>query len=380
MRKLRSILAVVSVLAISACGSDNLTDSELNAETDQASASGWFNKDTSNLSREPNFLTFFSNTYDGDSSVAQKDENNPDKRFIKFVNETKKTLDICVFEIDSVDITQAIINAHNRGVRVRMVVDSETAEKAGSVKRLREAGVPVVDDGGRIAYMHNKFAVSDSSWVWTGSYNLTNNASWKHNDNVIKINSKYISENYIAEFEEMFVDHKFGRTSPNNIKHRTVHVSSDKTVTTLFAPEDDVIGAIVKELSKAKESIKFMGFSFTHDDLANVLMAKSKNGVQISGIFEYLGSGNASSAYGKLLNGNNNIKLYIKKPAQAKALMHHKVFIIDGKVTITGSFNFSKNASVDNDENVLIINSTTVASDYSEEFGRVKDKSVNETL
>lgn len=323
---------------------------------------------------ELDFGTFFSNTYDGDPNIAKDFPDNPDKRFIRFVNETKKFLDICVFEIDSEDITEAIIEAHQRGVKVRMVVDSQTNTKGNSISRLLKAGVPIVDDGGRSAFMHNKFAISDKTIVWTGSYNLTNNASWKHNDNVIKINSKMMAENYLTEFEEMFVDGRFGRTSPNNIKHRKITFPGNKSVITLFAPEDDVIANIIYEISRAKKEIKFMGFSFTHDALAEVLMKKAREGVKVSGIFEYMGSGNTSSVYGKLHN-SPNIQLFIKKPAQTQALMHHKVFIIDDRVTITGSFNFSKSASVDNDENILIIVSPEVASDYSAEFLKVKDRS-----
>lgn len=368
---LSKLLTVASCLIIGACG----TESSITGELIQEDVNAFAAVSEASSAKDPNFLTFFSNTYDGDPKVAQRFPDNPDKRFIKFVNEAQKTLDICVFEIDSKDITQAIINAHKRGVRVRMVVDSQTVEKSYSTKNLRNAGINVVDDGGRFAYMHNKFAIEDEAWVWTGSYNLTDNASWKHNDNVIKINSRYMAENYIAEFEEMFNGKKFGRTSPNNIKHRTIHVSQDKYVTTLFSPEDDVMGAIIKEVTKAKSNIKFMGFSFTDDDLANALIKKSKAGVKVQGIFEYLGSNSDYSAYGKMSNGDGKMDLYVKKPLQAQALMHHKVFIIDDKVTITGSFNFSKNASIDNDENVLIINSETVASDYSEEFERVKNRS-----
>jgi phosphatidylserine/phosphatidylglycerophosphate/cardiolipin synthase-like enzyme len=371
-KSLARFIMMAASLLISSCGYDNAPGDFLPGNFETVDT-----VESAAVLRDPNFLTFFSNTYDGDPNIAHNFPDNPDKRFIRFVNEAKKTLDICVFEIDSKDITEAIINAHKRGVRVRMVVDSQTVEKAYSVKHIRDAGIPVVDDGGRVAYMHNKFAVVDSSWVWTGSYNLTDNASWKHNDNVIKINSPYMAENYIAEFEEMFKEKRFGRTSPNNIKHRTIHVSQDKTVTTLFSPEDDVMSAIIKEVAKAKSNIKFMGFSFTDDNLANALLKKSKAGIPVEGIFEYLGSGNDSSALVKLSNGEKNMKLYVKKPLQAQALMHHKVFIIDDKVTITGSFNFSKNAALDNDENVLIISSPTVASDYSQEFEKVKNRSYN---
>ena len=362
-RKLKALALLFTVAGISSCGANLLQLENTNFETDTYIVSN----------SDPNFQTYFSNTYDGDPDVAKNFPDNPDKKFIKMVNDTKKTLDICIFEIDSKDITEAIINAHKRGVKVRMVVDSQSNDKFDSVKKLRAAKVSVVDDGGRSAFMHNKFTIADSKWVWTGSYNLTNNASWKHNDNVVKINSKQIAENYTIEFEEMYLNKKFGAKSPENIKYRAVSVG-DKTVTTLFAPEDNVIGEIIKEVSKAKKSIKFMGFSFTDEELAKKLVKQEKNGVEISGIFENLGSKNDSSVL-KNLAKDHKIKLYVKKPLQAQALMHHKVFIIDNKVTITGSFNFSQSASIENDENIIIINNREIAHDYSREFEKVKNRS-----
>jgi phosphatidylserine/phosphatidylglycerophosphate/cardiolipin synthase-like enzyme len=53
--------------------------------------------------------------------------------------------------------------------------------------------------------------------------------------------------------------------------------------------------------------------------------------------------------------------------------MHHKVIIIDNKIVITGSFNFTNNASTDNDENLLVITSHETAARYNEEFERVKN-------
>jgi len=53
------------------------------------------------------------------------------------------------------------------------------------------------------------------------------------------------------------------------------------------------------------------------------------------------------------------------------ATMHHKVFIIDEKIVITGSFNPSKNADTKNDENILVIENTELASKFLEEFDLV---------
>jgi len=52
-------------------------------------------------------------------------------------------------------------------------------------------------------------------------------------------------------------------------------------------------------------------------------------------------------------------------------VMHHKVFIFDEAIVAMGSFNFSKRASSDNDENMLIIHNPAVARAYLEEFSRL---------
>ena len=51
--------------------------------------------------------------------------------------------------------------------------------------------------------------------------------------------------------------------------------------------------------------------------------------------------------------------------------MHHKVFVLDGRTTIFGSFNFSDSADKDNDENLLIVDDPGFAQPFVEEFGRV---------
>jgi phosphatidylserine/phosphatidylglycerophosphate/cardiolipin synthase-like enzyme len=51
--------------------------------------------------------------------------------------------------------------------------------------------------------------------------------------------------------------------------------------------------------------------------------------------------------------------------------MHHKVFIIDEKIVITGSYNFSASAERTNDENMAIFFDPQIAAQYLAEFQRV---------
>ena len=109
-------------------------------------------------------------------------------------------------------------------------------------------------------------------------------------------------------------------------------------------------------LSTAEEFIYFMTFSFTHGGIDNVLLLKNMQNVTISGIFEKRGAGSQYSKF-KVLDYQG---ADVRKDSNSNTF-HHKVFIIDEKIVITGSFNTSKNADTRNDENILIIYDKDVA-------------------
>jgi phosphatidylserine/phosphatidylglycerophosphate/cardiolipin synthase-like enzyme len=54
-----------------------------------------------------------------------------------------------------------------------------------------------------------------------------------------------------------------------------------------------------------------------------------------------------------------------------KYTMHHKVIVIDNSIVVTGSFNFTKSADTENDDNVLVIYDPAVAKQYLDEFDRI---------
>ena len=55
-------------------------------------------------------------------------------------------------------------------------------------------------------------------------------------------------------------------------------------------------------------------------------------------------------------------------------LMHHKVFIVDEKIVVLGSYNFSQSAEERNDENVMIIYDPVIAQQFMFEFQRVQEQ------
>lgn len=281
------------------------------------------------------------------------------------INNVQRTLDIVAYEFNLASLTQAVLNAHQRGVRVRVVTDNEDGlgDDETTLNQFVNAGIPVVTDT-RSALMHNKFMILDGTTVWTGSWNFTVNDTYRNNNNALAIRSRQIVQNYQTEFDEMFTQRQFGPTSPRNTPN-PVFSQDGIPIGVYFAPEDAVIPAMDDVLSRAQRSIRFMTFSFTVDEMGDILMSRATAGVSVQGIFERTGSETQFSEMRRLFCAG----LPVRQDGNP-FILHHKVFIIDDVTVITGSFNISENATNSNDENLVIISDPDLAAQYTAEFNR----------
>ncbi len=298
-----------------------------------------------------------------------------DTQLVAFINSAQETVDIAAYDFDLENVASALSKAVARGVRVRMVTDTDTLtndnpqiQKAFDI--LKQAKIPIVDDQ-RGPIMHDKFVVVDTQAIWTGSWNFTDGDTYHLNNNAIKIASRELAQNYTAEFEKMFVQRSFGPRKPAGGTTPLVKLHGVQ-IENYFAPEDGVEAKITDRLAQAKQSIHFMAFSFTSDAIGAAMRARAKAGVSVAGVFETTGSGTQYSEYGKM----RKAKLDVLQDGNPY-VMHHKVIIIDGRTVIFGSFNFSNNADKDNDENLLIIDSPTLAGLFEAEFQRVREVALN---
>ncbi|GAB4510919.1 MAG: phospholipase D-like domain-containing protein [Anaerolineae bacterium] len=291
-----------------------------------------------------------------------------DTALVQAINGVQRTLDIAAFEWNNPALTNAVIDAHERGVRVRMVVDDEHAleDEDSTIEDVIDAGVRVVDDG-RSGLMHNKFMIMDSTSVWTGSMNYTVNGTYRNNNNILMLRARRAVEAYQAEFNEMFDQRQFG--SNRSAVNKAEFVQDGVPVEIIFAPEDRVLDEMVAELSQARERIRFMQFSFTEDVIGDVLLDRAAAGVAVEGIFEVRGSETQFSEMPRLICAG----LDMRQDGNSFTF-HHKVFIVDNQTVLTGSFNTSANATNGNDENMVIIKDPDIVALYIAEYDRMKTR------
>ncbi len=286
-----------------------------------------------------------------------------DEKLAAAIDGAQESVDVAAFELDLPRVTEALIRADERGVKVRLVTDSDYAEDLGPVN-LDEAGISIVYDE-REPFMHDKFVVIDGAEVWTGSWNLTNNCTYRNNNNLLVIQSTKLATNYTTEFEEMFEDGEFGASSSDDTPNPQVDLNGT-LIENYFESEGNVGPRIVELVSSAEESVYFMAFSFTDDEFAKAMIDQQRAGVEVQGVIEARNAAGTGSDMESMAKAGVDV-LKDGNPY----VMHHKVIIIDGEIVITGSYNFSQSAADKNDENVLIIHNATIAEQYTAEFQRV---------
>ena len=285
------------------------------------------------------------------------------------IDETRETLDIAAFELNSEPITAAILAAQQRGVAVRIVTDDEHGledESDPQLRNLRAAGIALVDDG-RSGLMHNKFMILDGRSLWTGSWNYTVNGSYRNNNNALVLEDEGVAAVFQREFDEMFERGEFGIRSSDEGSARIAFGEGEISI--VFGAEGDEIAALRAEIVNAEESIRFMSFVFSLEELAVAMLTQADNrDLSVQGIFEERNSTASWSQMPALHCAGAQVR-----QDGNRYVLHHKVILIDDDTVITGSFNFSASAARRNDENIVIVHDRTIAALYLEEWERLWD-------
>ncbi len=289
-----------------------------------------------------------------------------ERAIIADIDAATRSVDMATYEYNLSSVAAALVRAKQRGVKVRLALDRENLDDpamaawAGTVEA---AKIPVSWEQ-TDAFLHSKFIIVDAAFVWTGSWNATNNDTYRNNNNLLRITAPAIVANYQAEFTQMAAG-KFGTDKKPRTPNPRVTIGA-VPVENYFAPKDGVSTHVIDWISQATQSVDFLAFSFTSDDIGNAMIARQQAGLPVRGVFEKRNAQGIGSEYARL----REAKVDVFSDGNCYT-MHHKVIIIDRRVVITGSYNFTSRAESVNDENLLIIDDPAIAKLYMDEFERV---------
>lgn len=313
--------------------------------------------------------------------------------FINQINKAQHSIDITLWGFSYyTTITDALINAKNRGVKIRFIYNyTSNAPLADS---LVAHGIPVLKRNYDTTYsMHNKFLIFDfrgnsnhgDKYLWTGSTNVSHPQFHSDRNNIILIQDESLCAVYTREFEEMWGSHtdlsdparaKFGDQKTDNVPH-ILNVGG-KRMEVYFTPSDSV-SAFMRNLiqTRTTQSLFFSMLKFELPSMEETLHAVFNNGIQIRGVFDSVNSQLPNSSYPRMKGlpvantWNPAADVFLDT---IPGLIHHKYFLIDAdlpggnKIISTGSFNWETPADIGNDENSLTIFDARVNNLYYQEF------------
>ena len=301
------------------------------------------------------------------------------------IDSSKDTIDMAIYGFENIpQIKQALINAQNRGVKIRMVYDTDADNKSyykhtfELANIIKNTNTDNINSKTKPYIMHNKFIVFDNARVYTGSANISPSDISNYNTNVILfIKSQKIAEIYTKEFNQLYSG-KFHTEKVSTNPNETVVGASVLSV--YFSPQDNIINTrVIPLINKSKKSIYMPTFLITHKDLTKALINAKQRGVDIKLLIDGANANSQHSTH-RLLR-DNGIEVKVENYA---GKMHSKSMIIDEEYLVLGSMNFSKSGNSKNDENVIILKNPKLAEFYIKQFNemwkKIPDKYLKENV
>lgn len=292
----------------------------------------------------------------------------PSEALKKAFNQAEESIDLAIYNFGDPILASALLQAKQRGVKVRLVMDDQNAVK-NTPQSLQAAGISVVA-GNDNGLMHNKFAIIDGQTLWMGSANFTTYGFNTDNNYFVETTDPYIINAYQAEFDEMYRDKLFGDMNMARSPQSEFTVQGTM-IEVYFSPEDGIADKLVNLINNADTSVHFLTSSFTLDDMASAMIGKAAQGIEVQGVFDASSvTSNEGMEYDRLRRAGLEIRM-----DGIEGLMHEKLIIIDSQIIAIGSYNYTASADRRNDENIMIVHDAELADIFENEFQRIMGQS-----
>ena len=148
-----------------------------------------------------------------------------------------------------------------------------------------------------------------------------------------------------------------------------------------FSPGGGAQKAIVSRLEAARSEICVAMYIFSNQELADVLISAHRKGVKVRVLLDgsedeyFYSQGRYLSGKGVQVRVDRSHMLF---PGESQGIMHNKFAIVDNNTVITGSYNWTNAAEINNDENIIILHEAgDVARRYEAQFRKLWDRSVS---
>ncbi|KAM4892229.1 mitochondrial cardiolipin hydrolase [Sylvia borin] len=129
---------------------------------------------------------------------------------------------------------------------------------------------------------------------------------------------------------------------------------------------DTALSRLVRRLLSARRSLDLCLFSFSCPQLARAVQLLHRRGVRVRLVTDAQYMGLHGSQIGRLRHAGIQVR-----HDQHSGYMHHKFAIVDRRMLITGSLNWTTQAIQSNRENVLVVEDAEYVKAFQDEFEKI---------
>ena len=260
-----------------------------------------------------------------------------------------ETLDIAQFTFSVREIEAEILAANGRGVAVRVAMNASQQNGDTVAMRLAAAGVDVrfiegVELGpDRVGLQHAKFLIADGTTLLTGSNNWSSTGTSINEENTTVIESETddpLVAGFQCHFEAIW-------------ESQLDDAGSCSNDVVAFTPSSAPIAMLKEAIRGAESSVDVLMHHLLFDDLVKVLAQAAERGVRVRIVANHGDEDEHSgSKWDRLRTAGGRVRYKTNNPDLFQ-LMHHKLVIVDDRVLINGSGNWSGSAFFNNYENYV---------------------------
>jgi len=170
---------------------------------------------------------------------------------------------------------------------------------------------------------------------------------------VVILHGRTAATQYLAEFDRLragtFGDlHERVEPSPREFRLGKVRVKP------VFAPRQGPEMEIMKQMLKSASTVDFAMFTFARSSgIDDTMIRLAPSLTRLRGVLDH-GQGAQKWAATEPLKAAG-VQLFENRPGTGVRKVHHKLMVIDERLLIVGSFNYTAPATTLNDENILVL-------------------------
>lgn len=314
------------------------------------------------------------------------------------------TIRVAMYHFTLTRMSNDLIAAHQRGVNVQLVLDSQSRDypavrdlvAALGTNRANRSWVTICTTGraciGNLntPIMHNKFFLFSNTSGATNvlvqsSANLTNdNAERYWNNAVTLVGNTAVYNSYVSYFNDLAAQVKnnnyYRTTSSGNAKsYFFPRAGTDASTDTIYNMLDQNVtceGNTTVGTQTGRTIIRIGMWYFSRNGIARKLRELADRKCWVDVVYT-----NMDADVRSILGGHSRIKLY---RISGDHIVHSKYMLIEGtyagkrntKWVVTGSHNYTNAALRENDEALLRIESATIHDQYRANFRAMRDAAV----